>query len=187
MMEPNILLKMSKGNKAAFKQVFDTYYKSICLFIKKYINDADQSEDICQDIFIKIWEKKLHFKNSLALKAYLYQAAKNKAINALEHESVKKGYQEKVKSDNKSDGFFYQNFIEQETNRLILETINKLPPRAKEILQLNLEGYKNQEIADQLGISVNTVKNHKATAYQFLKENLKELILLFIIILINQN
>ena len=171
-MESDILLKMSRGDKTAFKCVFDTYYKSICLFIQKYIQNAEQAEDLAQDIFIKIWEKKIQFNSPLAFKAYLYQAAKNKALNVLEHEAVKRLYQEKVNIDRKSESFFYQNFIEQETQRLMMQTIDKLPPRAREILHMNLEGYKNQEIADHLSISVNTVKNHKATAYKFLKENL---------------
>ena len=186
-MESEILLKMSHGDKTAFKQVFNTYYKSICLFIQKYIQDPDQSEDIAQDVFIKIWEKKINFLSPIALKAYLYQAAKNKALNVIEHEKVKKGYQDRVKTDLKSESFFYQNFIELETQRLIIETIEKLPPRAREVLSLNLEGYKNKEIAERLGISVNTVKNHKATAYKFLKENLKDLILLFSFMLTKLN
>ncbi len=185
-MESDILLKMSRGDKTAFKYVFETYYKSICLFIQKYIHNAEQSEDIAQDVFIKIWEKQIQFNSPLAFKAYLYQAAKNKALNVLEHEAVKRSYQEKVNIDRKSESFFYQSFIEQETQRLMMQTIDKLPPRAREILKLNLDGYKNQEIADQLNISVNTVKNHKATAYKFLKENLKDLILLFIFILSKQ-
>ncbi len=186
-METDILLNISKGDKTAFKYVFDTYYKSICLFIQKYIKDAEQSEDIAQDVFINIWEKKIKFLSPIALKAYLYQAAKNKALNVIEHEKVKKNYKEKVNTNLKSENFFYQNFIELETQRLIIQTVDKLPPRAREILYLNLEGYKNKEIAEQLGISVNTVKNHKATAYKFLKENLKDLILLITFILTKLN
>lgn len=186
-MESEILLKLSKGDKPAFKIVFDTYYKSLSLFIQKIILDAEQAEDIAQEVFIKIWEKKILFANTLALKAYLYQAAKNKALNVIEHEAVKKRYQDRNLNVENTENFFFQNFIEQETNRLILQAINKLPPRAKEVLYLSLEGHKNQEIADQLQISINTVKTHKASAYKFLKENLKDICLLIIAFFIHYN
>lgn len=171
-MDTKVLYKMSKGDKLAFKQVYETYYKSIYLFVRKYIIDEKQTEDIAQEVFIKIWETKLYYPNSLAFKSYLYQTAKNCALNSLAHEEVKKRYQEKVLSEQETDDYFHDNYIEQETYRLIFQYIDKLPSRQKEILYLNLEGYKNQEIANKLGITLSTVKSHKATAYKFLKDNL---------------
>nr|WP_319272189.1 RNA polymerase sigma-70 factor [uncultured Draconibacterium sp.] len=178
------ILRLEKGDRDAFKIVFDTYYKSICLFIGKYITDPDQVEDIAQDVFVTIWEKKIRFENCSAFKSYLYQTAKNKSLNLLEHEAVKKGYQEKAILDQKTtDDFYNLNFIENETQRLIHKTLKDLPPRAREILTMQLEGFKNNEIADKLQISVYTVKNHKASAYRYLKENLKLVDILVLIIL----
>ncbi len=173
-MNAKVLIKISQGDKHAFKQVFNLYYGSLCLFIRKYIISVEHAEDIAQEVFIKIWEKKLHFPNEIAFKSYLYRTAKNMALNAIAHEDVKKRYQENKLADKESDDFFYENYIEQETHRLILQTIDNLPSRAKEVLNLNLCGFKNQEIAKKLNISINTVKNHKASAYKFLKENLKD-------------
>ncbi|WP_321348500.1 RNA polymerase sigma-70 factor [uncultured Draconibacterium sp.] len=168
------ILRLEKGDRDAFKIVFDTYYKSICLFIGKYITDPDQVEDLAQDVFVSIWEKKLPFENLSAFKSYLYQTAKNKSLNLLEHEAVKKGYREKAIRDQKTtDNFYNLNFIENETQRLIYKTLKDLPPRAREILIMQLEGFKNDEIAEKLQISVYTVKNHKASAYKYLKQNLK--------------
>ena len=168
------ILRLEEGDRDAFKIVFDTYYKSICLFIGKYIADLDQVEDIAQDVFVSIWEKKLRFENCSAFKSYLYQTAKNKSLNLLEHEAVKKGYQEKeIQNQKATDDFYNRNFIENETQRLIHATLKELPPRAREILSMQLEGFKNNEIAEKLKISVYTVKNHKASAYKYLKENLR--------------
>jgi RNA polymerase sigma-70 factor (ECF subfamily) len=178
-MESEILLKLSKGDKSAFRYIFDAYYKSVCLFIQKVIRDPDLSQDIAQEIFLKIWEKKLFFPNSVALKSYLFQAAKNRSINAINHLGVRKKYYDSSFSPEKSDNFFIQNYIEQETKRLIIKTVGKLPQRAREVLYMSLDGHKNQEIANGLNISIHTVKAHKAFAYKFLKENLKDLIFLF--------
>lgn len=179
-MRAEILLKLSKGDRAAFKLVFDTYYKSICLFIQKYNVDIQQAEDIAQEVFIKIWEKKILFANDMAFKAYIYQSAKRKALNALAHEDVKNRYQEKMAANRDSENYFFHNYIEQETQRLIFQCLEDLPARGKEILSLNLRGYQNQEIADKLGITISTVKSHKAAAYKFLKENRKDLLLLLL-------
>ncbi len=180
--EVDIVLQLNDGDKKAFKCVFDSYYKTICLFVQKYISDSDYAEDIAQDVFITIWEKKLQFENLNALRSYLYRTARNKAINVLEHENVKKGYQSNAQTEYETDDFFNQNFVQQETQRLLLKMLDSLSPRAREILYLQLEGFKNQEIADQLNISVYTVKNHKAVAYRFLKEKLKNLIFLILLI-----
>ncbi len=178
MKEFYIMAQLNNRDRDAFKYVFDTYYKSICLFIRKYIPDPDQSEDVAQDVFISIWEKKLQFANMRALKAYLYQTARNRSINILEHDKVKKGYRDKAIRAHKKEDFFSINYIETETQRLLLKALDNLPPRACEIIYLQLEGLKNNEIAEKLEISVYTVKNHKAVAYKFLKEKLKDIVLL---------
>jgi len=175
-----IITQLNKRDREAFKYVFDTYYQGICLFIQKYVLDPDQAEDIAQDVFVSLWEKNLQFENLKAFKAYLYQTARNKSINALEHEAVKRGYQDMAIQEQNTEQFYNLNFIETETQRLIVKMLDKLPPRAREILHLQLEGYKNNEIAEKLNISVYTVKNHKATAYKFLKDNLQELIFLVV-------
>ncbi|WP_321370781.1 RNA polymerase sigma-70 factor [uncultured Draconibacterium sp.] len=183
MEEFEAILRLQKGDRDAFKCVFDTYYKSICLFIGKYISDPDQVEDIAQDVFVSIWEKKRPFENTQAFKSYLYQTAKNKSLNLLEHENVKKGYQEKVILTQKSsEDFFDLNFVENETQRLIHQSLEKLTPRAREILLMQLDGLKNDEIAEKLKISVYTVKNHKAVAYKYLKENLRIADILILIV-----
>lgn len=176
MKEFDAILGLEKGDRDAFKCVFDTYYKSICLFVEKYISDPDQAKDIAQDVFVSIWEKKLLFKNPQAFRSYLYQAAKNRSLNLLEHEAVKKGYREKaILTHKSSEDFFELNYVENETQRLIHKSLENLSPRAREIILMQLEGLKNEEIAEKLNISVYTVKNHKAVAYRCLKENLQKI------------
>lgn len=183
-MGDDLIVQLNNGDQDAFKQVFDTYYKTMCLFIRRYIPDPDQAEDLAQDVFVSIWEKKLQFASIPAFKAFLYQSAKNRAFNVLEHESVKRNYQNKVTINYSTEDFFNKNYIEHETQRLILKMLESLPPRAREIIYMQLDGLKNQEIADKLNISVYTVKNHKATAYKQLKESLQKIIILIIFIII---
>lgn len=184
MRENDLIVQLNNGNQEAFKQVFDTYYKTICLFIRKYIPDLDQAEDLAQDVFLNIWEKKLQFASISAFRAFLYQSARNKAINILEHQKVKKDYQNKTTLDCCTEDFFHTNYIENETQRLILKALNDLSPRAREIIYMQLDGMKNHEIAEKLNISVYTVKNHKAAAYKQLRENFQKIIILFVLVIV---
>ncbi len=182
-MEKEILLSFSHGDKLVFKHIFDTYYKSICLFIQKYIPDADQAQDIAQEVFIRLLSRGKRFPNALALQAYMYQTAKNLSLNTLKHEAVKKRYQETARLEPISENSFFQFYVEQEVSRLIMQTIDQLPPRQKSILRLSLEGRKNQDIAEGLNISIHTVKSHKVAAYKHLKDHLKDILLLLTIFL----
>lgn len=183
MKETEAIFRLNKGDQNAFKYVFDSYYKSICMFIKKYVSDSDHVEDIAQDVFISIWEKKVQYENIHAFRSYLYQTAKNKSLNLLEHEAVKKGYQEKtIQAQKYTEDYYDLNFIENETQRLIHKAMEDLPSRAREVLKMQLEGFKNNEIAEKLDISVFTVKNHKAVAYKHFKENLRYADFLILII-----
>lgn len=179
-METDLLLQLSRGDNTAFKHVFDTYYKSICLFVEKYVVDKDQAEDIAQEVFLRLCEKKGAFASEDALRAYMYRTAKNMSINCIRHETVKKRYREKAKPDPSCDQLFLHNYIEQEVSRLLMQVIDQLPARQKAILVLSLDGIKNQDIAKNLDLSVHTVKSHKAVAYKRIKTYLKSILSLLV-------
>ncbi len=182
-METDFLVQLSHGDNAAFKYVFDTYYKSICLFIRKYVVDTEQAEDIAQEVFLRLYEKKGRFASEDALKAYMYRTAKNMSINCIKHEAVKKRYRESANTDPACDQLFLNQYIEQEVSRLLMQAIDQLPTRQKAILGLSLDGMKNQEIAKDLDLSVHTVKSHKAVAYKYIKTHLKDILSLVAVII----
>ena len=107
------------------------------------------------------------------VKAFLYTAVRNKALNELEHSKVVYEYAQNV-IEKKKDSFFHDAIVEEETYRIVSEAINKLPDQMKAIMQLSLEGKKNAEIADRLNISTETVHTLKKIAYKKLRENLKD-------------
>lgn len=107
------------------------------------------------------------------VKAFLYTAVRNKALNELEHSKVVYEYAQNV-IEKKKDSFFHDAIVEEETYRIVSEAINKLPDQMKAIMQLSLEGKKNAEIADRLNISTETVHTLKKIAYKKLRKNLKD-------------
>lgn len=163
------------GNQDSFKDLYDRYFDALFLFGHKYISAQDIVEDIIQESFIKIWEKRASFYHEAALRAFLYKTVRNSCLNQIEHQKVRKSYEGQVDKDVSNDNYFLTNVIEEEVNRIISETVNKLPESARLIYLLSLKGLKNAEIAEDLEISINTVKTQKQRASKFLKENLRNL------------
>ena len=72
-----------------YKGLFDRLYASLCLFSNKYVRDLEVSKDLVQDVFIKIWEDKVAFKNENNIKSYLYTSVKNKSLDYLKSKRYK--------------------------------------------------------------------------------------------------
>ena len=131
-MDDMFLLQLIKnGDKQAFKYVFDTYFTALCRFMYLYLGDTQEAEDIASDIFASVWENRKKLEIRLTFKAYLFQAAKNRCLNA----------------------------IREELNNLIQEAILSLPEKCREVfLQSRTKNLTNQEIAESMDISVKTVE-----------------------------
>jgi len=170
----SILKQFRNGDNFAFKKIYERYFDALFLFGKKYISSQDIMEDILQEIFIKAWEKRAYFFHELALKAFLYKSVKNSCLNHIEHQTVKKKFESRQDANSYDENIFYRNIIEEEVNRHISEAVKELPESARIIYLLSLKGVKNKDIAEDLKISINTVKTQKLRANRFLKEKLKK-------------
>lgn len=162
-------------NLKEYKILFDKHYNSLCLFANKYVEDLDVSKDIVQDVFIRIWEKKIEFQTETTVKAYLYTSIKNKSLDFLKSKHVKKidkyAITELEKLENEVT--FLSEVVISESSSLIENAINTLPNKCAQIIRLSIKSLSNAEIAEELSISVNTVKAQKKIAYKRLKPILK--------------
>lgn len=162
-------------SKKEYKVLFDTYYSPLCNFAYKYLSDYDACKDVVQEVFIKVWNKQINFYSETSQKSYLYTAVKNKALDVIKS----KGYasrdplSEAELSVLQSDSYFAREVVLEESSRLIQEAVNSLPFKCKQIINLSLNGYKNDEISKELSISINTVKAQKRIAYGKLRVLLK--------------
>lgn len=137
-----------KLNEQGFHDIFNKYYVTLCLFANQYTENQETSADIVQDSFAKLWQIREDFFYLHQVKAFLYTAVRNKALNELEHSKVVYEYAQNV-IEKKKDSFFHDAIVEEETYRIVSEAINKLPDQMKAIMQLSLEGKKNAEISRQ--------------------------------------
>jgi len=148
------------------------YYKRICAFGYRYITDASEVEDIIQDVFLSLWERKKDFDHPDSIKTFLYTTARNKCLNYLKHKKVVRKHEAPLLKELESDQFFIDHVIEEEVFSQLHMEIKMLPEASQKIMMLSLKGKKIREIAQQLGVSENTVKTQKKLAYAKLRTKL---------------
>lgn len=164
---------VNRKDKRVWKEFFDSYYESLCNHCYRILHEKLVVEDIVQEIFIKVWDGNLIFKDEKALSAYLYKAVTNNALKYLRdihaEEERLRLWSEAEQNMSEDD---FSSVVQEEVLRKLRELINHLPAERRKILLMSMEGLKGEEIAEQLGVSVNTVKQQKYRAYKFIKEQL---------------
>ncbi|SMO74879.1 RNA polymerase sigma-70 factor [Solitalea koreensis] len=156
-----------------FKTLFHQHFKRLCQFSFNIVKDEDVAKDIVQELFMKLWNLSNSDKLEEKFEPYAYTAVKNLSLNYLRTRETYHKYQDQLTEDTFSfDPFHEQATLNQKELFYIklLAAIDKLPEQRRKIFLLsNVDGLKYSEIADQLGISINTVKTQIKLAYQFLR------------------
>jgi RNA polymerase sigma-70 factor (family 1) len=167
---------ISKGDKAAFEQVFRLHYQALCRYALPLIKDLDEAEEVVQHVFFNIWNKRAELQVSSSLKSYLYRAVHNDCLNKLKHGRIRTMYAEDYKKTH--DGSFADasaTLQAKELGRHIHEALDALPEQCGQVFRLSrFEQLKYSEIAERLGISVKTVENHMGKALKLMRERLKD-------------
>ena len=166
-----------------FKQFYITWYSRAIYFACEYVDESD-AENIVQDVFLHLYERRDLIDAYTNLTAYLFTSVKNKCLDYLrkqvsEQEAVSEMQSEfemalRMKFDSLET--LNTNFPDEAGIEKLLErALQKLPERCRKIFIINkLEGKKQQQIAEELQISVNTVESQMAIAYKKLREELKD-------------
>ena len=165
------LLKLiSKGNEQAFKLLFETYFTPLCRFVRLYVQEGTQAEEIVLEVFENVWELReiLHIK--VTFKAYLFQSARNRALNYIRNN-------EKFIWINDMSIFNFaetdSKLEEQELLNLIEEAICSLPEKCEAVFRKSrFDNLSNKEIANEMGITVKTVEAQITKALKYIKEYL---------------
>ncbi|MEE9361623.1 MAG: RNA polymerase sigma-70 factor [Cellulophaga sp.] len=171
---------MKRGKKFTskyFKKLFESLHPQLCVFANRYLNDIDISKDVVQEVFIKVWEDKPIFENENHATGYFYKSVKNKCLNYLKSALFKdsKRSERIIHEIYLTEEFFMAEAVIIETTVIIKKAVDALPEKAQRVIQLSMENYTNQQIAEDLKISINTVKDHKKVAYIKLRQHLSYL------------
>ena len=151
--------------------LFTRYYKPLVLWAASFLNNIPQSEDLVQDFFIRLWEKKAEYDKIPDFRTFLYVAVRNLCYNYLRDKKKTIDFSQIELPDKQLS--FQEQLIQEETYRLISNAIAELPVQSGKIMRLALEGKQNKEISEILGNAVTTVKSLKYNALKMLKNSLK--------------
>lgn len=179
--EKNQISEFKTGNKQAFGQIFSEYYQPLCAYAHGFVQNLDDSEEIVQDVFYRMWEDRAKITIEFSLRSYLFRAVANRCLNHLKHRKVQRTYAEKL-MDSPPEFTDSQKIEEEELRHRIALAIEKLPEGRRRVFELiRMEGKKYQEVADLLHISIKTVENQMGSAIQFLREELRDYLPLLIL------
>lgn len=161
-----------------FETIFREYYRQLFQYALKFIDTEDDAHNIIQDIFMTVYEKKLHQKTKNHLKPYLFNAVRNSCLNYLKHKKVVDRHLSDVafrlkELELRDYSGSEQSLIEKETFETIHQAIDSLPELQKEVILLSrFEGLKNQEIANKLEVPVRTIETRIFRALSNLRQKL---------------
>jgi len=155
--------RISLSNEKVFEEVFEDLYISLVVFAKGIMFENEMyAEDIVQDVFTNLLLSKKKFENRISLKSYLYISVKNACLNNKKHTKVRQLYAEdKQAVSTLKETSFIDKILEEEVYSHLLKALDNLPKRCKEVFELSLKGYRNDEIAHAMKISSETVKSQK--------------------------
>ena len=179
--EKRLLLKIQKGDRKAFDKLFEEHFLNLCNYAFLMVRDEAVAEEIVAEVFYRFWSrcKGIHIK--VSIKQYLLKSVHNTSLNYLKHTTIVKQYkelnivkhreQEIYSNDYSASPLAIMEYHEMET--MVKDAIDHLPEQCKRVFEMNrFKGLKYREIAEELGITISTVKYHMSTSLDILKDKL---------------
>jgi len=179
--DSNSIKQLIAGDETAFTLVYTLYSEKVYRLAYRFLKDQEQSEEIVQETFITLWLNKEKLQPEGDMWLYLYVISKRLSINALKliyrsTDQLRILIQNTVKEDNTTEEDVIAHDLEVFTQKII----TKLPPQQQLVFKLSrINGLSHKEIAEELNISPNTVKNHMVQALKTLKAHLNSADLIF--------
>lgn len=167
-----IVPAIREGNEAAFGQLFHFYYAPLCRYATGIVLEPEEAEEIVQQVFLRIWERRAELNITVSFKAYLYRSVHNASLN---HKQRRKN---NVRFDDAPLRVVHAAEASHEMDVKMLEkeigkALNVLPEQCRKIFELSrFEELKYREIAELLDISVKTVENQMGKALRIMRERL---------------
>lgn len=173
-----------------FETIYLNYFSRMKYFAQVYISSEADAENIVQDVFTELWERKDMIDSYTNLVAYLFTSVRNKCLNYLRHQVVRQETATRLQelhrltmqaSLNSLEMFDQNIFSEDDIAKVLERALGTLTDRCRQIFIMNkLEGKKQKQIAEELNISVNTVETQMGIAYKKLRTELKDYLPLLI-------
>lgn len=172
--ESILLAEVANGSREAFCKLYTRHLNNLVRYVSLVNRSQEETEEIIQEVFIKIWEHRERLREVDSFKSYLFRCAKNKLLDNFRRQAVKRrafveiARRKTIAATTTTDEAEYKEYY-----YLVQQAIEHLPPQRKLIFRLKTEGgYTPSEIADQLNISSSVVKKQMYKAAHFVREYL---------------
>ena len=182
MQHNELSVKIRNGDRAAFELLFHAMYGQLCAYAVRFLNDQDDAEEIVQEVFVRVWQKREQIDINYSIKSYLYQSVRNASLNHIKHDRVVREHEQyELSMGNVKDES--DTLVTSELEMRIHDAIEALPEERRRIFIMSRdEGLKYKEIAEKLNISVKTVENQIGRALKSLRAELSDYFVWLIIL-----
>ena len=168
--EANTIQKLAAGSAAAFDILYYKYYEPVRGNVFKIMRDEAITDDILQEVFISLWDKRKQFAEYKKISGWLFVASYNRSMNYLRRQATERVFKQPFDDDKEFVDEPGNESLQEQQFLLIEEAIAQLPPQRKKIFELcRLQGKTYDQTAFELSISRNTVKEHLAKATDFIR------------------
>lgn len=183
--EVELVRKLIGGDFTAFESLFTIYHKRLFHFALSLLKNEADAEDVVQEVFVKIWENREKIKTGYSFKSFIFTIAYNIVVSYLRKHMSDAKFREKLINSIQAETIQTIDHLDyKELDATYQKALNQLPPKRKRIYHMHRElGMSYKEIAGELDISPNTVRNQFAEALKFLRDKMQSeslLVLLFI-------
>jgi len=181
--EAQALVKaLKEGNQLAFSIVYKTYAAQTFSLAFKYLLNKELAEDAVQNLFLKLWLKKEEIDETKPINRYLFTMLKNDLLNTL-RDSKKNIYllEDCLSMVLELEDNSQNENLKQEQMNIIQQALEQLSPQRRKVFEMKVSGkYSNQEIADKLNLSINTIKFQYSQSLKQIRATVGELSLLLL-------
>lgn len=173
--------KIRSGDTRAFESVFRKYAARLEAFARKYTVDEREAEDMVQNVFLKLWERR-EWLETISLSSFLFMLTKNSCLNYLKHRQIAESIEQRLSESESAEQLYVIDFVsdpaamlqQKELSESIDRIMDELPPKCKEAFILSrLHGLKNREIASKMNITEKVVEKHISRALKRFSEGLR--------------
>ncbi len=187
-------IRLKEGNPSAFEELFKQTFPRMLGYCNLFIHDQAQANDLVQECFVKLWEKRTTIKSTQSIESLLFVMLRNKCLNYLRDQKLR-DFEKNIEllKENELQHLYQLDFIGKEEKTLeeslieaIRESVEKLPEKRKLVFtKTKIEGKKNKDVADELGISLKAVEKHLHQAKEQIRtEVLEKFPLLYVVIVL---
>ena len=171
-----LIENLRKGDVEAFDLVYEKYAQKLYAFSLKYLKSVEETEELVQSVFLKLWENQRNLRKETSFKSYLFTIAYNEICNLFRRRKYQQKFISEALTENREASDTTANQIDYESVLQQIETIiSGLPEKQKTIfVKSRIEGRSTKEIASELGLSPGTVDNYLSETSKFIRNSLKD-------------